>query len=114
MNPLSDVLGTLRLTGGIFLDCEFTAPWCVSASAIGPEEVGLLTMPFPAHVIAYHYVTHGRVLLQIASEAGYDSEAAFSRAFKREFGIPPAAWRARSGDSPSRWTRWKSALTGGH
>jgi AraC-like DNA-binding protein len=336
MNALLDVLRTLRLTGGIFLDCEFTAPWCVSASAIGPEEVGLLTMPFPAHVIAYHYVTHGGVLLQMANqqpvridagevvvfpandqhrlgsdlsvkavnakelvlppangslarieyggggerthimcgflgtdapddpvigilpsvlkldaaqgasvdwiesslrfaaremaagrtgslailaqlaeclfmeavrryvdslpppergwlagfsdpvvgralsllhtrrdrpwtleelagqtglsrsafsdrftrvmgeppmrylakqrlrfaaqklrtsheavaqiafEAGYDSEAAFSRAFKRELGVPPAAWRARSAESPSRWTRWKSALTGGH
>jgi AraC-like DNA-binding protein len=24
---------------------------------------------------------------------GYESEAAFNRAFKREFGTPPAAWR---------------------
>ena len=68
MNALLDVLRTLRLTGGIFLDCEFTSPWCVTASAIGPDEVGLLTMPFPAHVIAYHYVTHGRVLLQLAEQ----------------------------------------------
>ena len=68
MNALLDVLRTLRLSGGIFLDCEFSAPWCVTASAIGPEEVGLLTMPFPAHVISYHYVTHGRVLLQIANQ----------------------------------------------
>lgn len=29
----------------------------------------------------------------IADEAGYVSEAAFSRAFKRHFGLPPAAWR---------------------
>jgi AraC-like DNA-binding protein len=29
----------------------------------------------------------------VAEEVGYDSEAAFSRAFKREFGLPPAAWR---------------------
>jgi AraC-like DNA-binding protein len=26
-------------------------------------------------------------------EVGYESEAAFSRAFKREFGRSPAAWR---------------------
>ncbi|HZD26692.1 MAG TPA: AraC family transcriptional regulator [Alphaproteobacteria bacterium] len=68
MNPLVDVLRTLHLSGGIFLDCEFTAPWCVTASAIGPEEVGLLAMPFPAHVIAYHYVTHGQALLQMANQ----------------------------------------------
>jgi AraC-like DNA-binding protein len=29
----------------------------------------------------------------IALEVGYDSEAAFSRAFKRLTGVPPAAWR---------------------
>jgi AraC-like DNA-binding protein len=67
MNALLDVLRTLHLSGGIFLDCEFSAPWCVTASAIGPEEVGLLQAPFPAHVIAYHYVTHGGMLLQLAN-----------------------------------------------
>lgn len=29
----------------------------------------------------------------IAGEVGYDSEAAFSRAFKREMGVSPAVWR---------------------
>jgi AraC-like DNA-binding protein len=32
-------------------------------------------------------------VLQVASEVGYDSEAAFNRAFKREFGIPPGQFR---------------------
>jgi AraC-like DNA-binding protein len=32
-------------------------------------------------------------LVQIAEEVGYESEAAFNRAFKRHFGIPPATWR---------------------
>jgi AraC-like DNA-binding protein len=68
MNAVLDILLPLRLAGGIFLDCEFTAPWCVTASAIGPEEVGLLAMPFPADVIAYHYVTHGCMLLQVENQ----------------------------------------------
>jgi AraC-like DNA-binding protein len=34
-------------------------------------------------------------LAAIGERVGYDSEAAFSRAFKRELGSPPAAWRAR-------------------
>lgn len=29
----------------------------------------------------------------VAQEVGYDSEAAFARAFKRLVGQPPAAWR---------------------
>jgi AraC-like DNA-binding protein len=32
-------------------------------------------------------------IAQIAGEVGYDSEAAFSRAFKKIVGIPPATWR---------------------
>jgi len=35
----------------------------------------------------------GRVVASIALEVGYESEAAFSRAFKRMVGMPPAAWR---------------------
>ena len=31
----------------------------------------------------------------VALEVGYDSEAAFSRAFKRASGVAPAAWRDR-------------------
>jgi AraC-like DNA-binding protein len=33
---------------------------------------------------------------QIASEVGYESEAAFNRAFKREFKTPPARFRGQS------------------
>lgn len=32
-------------------------------------------------------------VIRIAERSGYESEAAFSRAFKREFGVPPASWR---------------------
>jgi transcriptional regulator GlxA family with amidase domain len=30
---------------------------------------------------------------EIAGRVGYDSEAAFNRAFRRLVGTPPAAWR---------------------
>lgn len=33
---------------------------------------------------------------QIAAEVGYESEAAFNRAFKREFEIPPARYRVKA------------------
>jgi AraC family transcriptional regulator, alkane utilization regulator len=34
-----------------------------------------------------------RSLASVAEDVGYESEAAFNRAFKREFGVPPATWR---------------------
>jgi AraC-like DNA-binding protein len=75
MNALLDALRGMRLTGGIFLDCDFTARWCVTATAIGPDQVGLLMMPLPAHVIAYHYVTRGRMHLQLAGQDPISIEA---------------------------------------
>jgi len=43
-------------------------------------------------------------LIDVAMQVGYDSEAAFSRAFKREVGVAPGAWRrgARDAASPAR------------
>jgi AraC-like DNA-binding protein len=38
----------------------------------------------------------------IALEVGYDSEAAFARAFKRLVGTPPATWRRMQGELDSR------------
>jgi AraC family transcriptional regulator, alkane utilization regulator len=34
-------------------------------------------------------------IVQVAADVGYESEAAFNRAFKREYGTPPAKWRRR-------------------
>jgi AraC-like DNA-binding protein len=35
----------------------------------------------------------------VAREVGYDSDAAFSRAFKKLTGVAPAAWRNRQATS---------------
>jgi AraC-like DNA-binding protein len=34
-------------------------------------------------------------ITDVASDEGYESEAAFNRAFKRECGLPPAGWRRK-------------------
>lgn len=40
-------------------------------------------------------------LARIAEEVGYQTDTAFSRAFRREYGLPPAAWRRRqAGEGP--------------
>ena len=38
----------------------------------------------------------------VAEYSGYESEAAFTRAFKNEFGLPPAAWRRNPGCAAPR------------
>jgi AraC-like DNA-binding protein len=41
-------------------------------------------------------------IARLAADTGYDSEAAFNRAFKRELGETPAAWRRAGGAERSR------------
>ena len=44
--------------------------------------------------LAAHMLRSGReAIVRVAERSGYESEAAFNRAFKREFGMPPAGWR---------------------
>jgi AraC-like DNA-binding protein len=44
--------------------------------------------------VAAHQLRSSDVALaRIAEQVGYESEAAFNRAFKRTFGVPPATWR---------------------
>ena len=45
--------------------------------------------------------TTPRGTADIAADVGYESEAAFNRAFKREFGLPPARYR-REAKKPTR------------
>lgn len=66
MDEVLDILRAMRLTGGVFLDARFTAPWCVTAK-IGPEDCKPF-LPEPRGVIAYHYVCAGRMLLALEGE----------------------------------------------
>ena len=43
--------------------------------------------------VAAGMLSQGSKVIEAALNVGYDSEAAFSRAFKRLVGLPPAAWR---------------------
>jgi AraC-like DNA-binding protein len=42
---------------------------------------------------AHHLRGSDMPLARIAKQVGYESGAAFNRAFKRSFGVPPATWR---------------------
>ncbi len=66
MDVLSDVLRVMRLTGGVFLEARFTAPWCV-ASEVTAEECRPYGLD-PSQVIAYHYVVEGRMTVQVGND----------------------------------------------
>ncbi len=57
VDVLEEMLAALRLSGGVFVESVFSAPWSV-ASHIGPEDCAQF-FPVPRQLIAYHYVREG-------------------------------------------------------
>ena len=84
-------------------------PWTVeglakkvglSRSALGQRFNALIGAPPMQYLTRWRTSLAARQLresdapiIRVATDVGYESEAAFNRAFKREFGLPPAAWR---------------------
>ena len=63
MDALSDVLRLVGLTGGVFIDAEFTAPWSVSGK-VAPE-LCRSYMVEPEYVVGFHYVAEGALMLTL-------------------------------------------------
>jgi AraC-like DNA-binding protein len=63
MDALSDVLRVARLTGGVFLHADFTAPWCLVVR-VGPEHCSP-SLGQAAHLIGYHYVVEGELRVRL-------------------------------------------------
>lgn len=94
---------------------DLARPWTVeslaakvgmSRSAFVDRFAQLIGSP-PIRYLAQARLIAARLLLQetdltsseIAYRVGYEAPVAFNRAFKREFGLPPAAWRDRDRDA---------------
>lgn len=72
MDAILNILGATRLSGGIFLEAEFTAPWCVTARVTAEDCAPVV--PQPAGIIAYHYVSAGTLLLKVEDEPPVTAE----------------------------------------
>ena len=74
---------------------------CVARSTLASHFSKLLGQPPKQYLMQWRLQLAVNLLrntndsmAQIATQIGYTSEAAFSRAFKRQVGMPPASWRA--------------------
>jgi pimeloyl-ACP methyl ester carboxylesterase/AraC-like DNA-binding protein len=74
MDVLDEILSSLRLSGGVVIDAQFTGDYCVRAQ-FTPDHCSPW-FPTPQTMISYHYVRSGRTIAQvdgippIALEAG--------------------------------------------
>jgi AraC-like DNA-binding protein len=81
----------------------------LSRSAFHERFVELIGQPPMQYLTQWRMQAASRLLrdtrasvASIALDVGYDSEAAFARAFKRAVGTPPAAWRRQQGEAVQR------------
>ena len=79
---------------------ELAREVALSRSALAERFAALVGQPPIQYLMRWRLALAAQTLrsgrdaiARVAERSGYESEAAFSRAFKREFGTPPAAWR---------------------
>jgi AraC-like DNA-binding protein len=87
---------------------ELAADAGVSRSALAARFASYLSIAPMAYLTGWRLRLAAQALTStpkgvadVAAAVGYESEAAFNRAFKRAFGMPPAKYRRQSRNSPS-------------
>lgn len=66
VDALSDVLRVIRLSGGVFLEANLTAPWCMKGR-LSPDDCKAFQVA-PSVVIATHFVVSGQMQLQVKED----------------------------------------------
>lgn len=86
----------MRLSGGVFLDAEFSAPWCI-VSKVEPGDCQPY-MPVPNRLVAYHLVIDGALIMHVEGTPMLEAEAGQLLVLPRNdrhllgsgSGVPPA------------------------
>jgi AraC-like DNA-binding protein len=66
MDALSDLLRVVRFSGGVFLESNWRAPWCVRTQIVA-QDCGP-GVKADGGLVAFHYVLNGRVQVRVGSE----------------------------------------------
>ncbi len=96
MEVLDEILGSLRLTGGVVIDAELTGDFCLLAQ-FTPDHCAPF-FPLPETLISYHYIRSGRAIIEIDGQPpvslGAGGVAILPRndphLLARRTGLPPA------------------------
>jgi pimeloyl-ACP methyl ester carboxylesterase/AraC-like DNA-binding protein len=67
MDVLSEILGSLRLTGGVVIDAAFSGDFSLH-SEFTPDHCAPF-FPVPETLIAYHYVRSGKLVIEVEGQA---------------------------------------------
>ncbi len=97
MDVLDDILGSLRLTGGVVIDGEFSGDFCVLAQ-FGTNHFA----PFfsqPEKLISYHYVRSGQLIVEVEGMTPVTLEAGSVAILPRN---DPHTLASRSGLPPAK------------
>ena len=103
--PLARALGALHARTAHAWTAEALAKEaCLSRSAFAERFSNTVGLPPMSYLTRWRMLLAGQrlresseTIAQIASIVGYDSESTFSRAFTREMGVAPGAWRRDQG-----------------
>lgn len=97
VDVLADALDDHTVTGGAFAARLYLSRYHFDRiiSSVAGEPPATFRRRLLLERSAYRLLTSRRGILDIALEAGYGSNEAFSRAFVRAYGLTPSRWRRR-------------------
>ncbi len=67
MDALSETLRVVRLTGAIFIQARFTAPWCYQSPSA--DTAAPLLEPGAERVVIFHLITEGECYVELGGDA---------------------------------------------
>ena len=99
MDVLTDILDSLRLTGGVVVDAQLTGDFCVHAE-FTPQHFAPF-FPAPDKLISYHYVRSGQMVVEVegrtlqlrgtAEEQYQEWRRLLKELYENETGLPVVA-----------------------